>query len=160
MSDKSLAELETHVGETFEVVSRYPIEAGKIAEFAEAIHVPAPAFLDDTGTTARDRGFEDVPAPPTFTMTSAFYEGRQDVEGRPDLGFDDSRILHGEQSFEFERMPVAGDVLSATGELVDVYQKETDESGTMTFAVWQTTYRDQDDEVVVTERSTVIEVGG
>lgn len=159
MPDKSMDELEDRVGETFTVVERFPVEAGKIAEFAEAIHDEHPVYLDGTGERARERGFDDVPAPPTFTMASAFYEQRQDVEGRPDLGFDPARVLHGEQSFEFERTPVAGDVLSAAGELVDVYQRESDHSGTMTFAVWETTYRDGDGDVVVVERSTAIEVG-
>lgn len=158
MPDKSMDELNELVGATFDVVDRFPVEAGKIAEFAEAIHDDDPVYRDGTGERAREHGFEDVPAPPTFTMASAFYEERQDVEGRPDVGFDPAKVLHGEQSFEFERTPVAGDVLSAEGELVDVYQRESDQRGTMTFAVWETTYRDRDDEIVVVERSTVIEV--
>jgi len=150
-------ELRDLVGERFELVERFPVEAGKIAEFAEAITDVDSLYLDDTGDTARERGFENVPAPPTFTMSAAFFRERQDMEGRPDVTFDRSRTVHGEQSFEYERPPVAGDVLSADGELRDIYQKEG-ASGPMTFAEWEATYRDQDGDPVVRAFSTVIEL--
>jgi acyl dehydratase len=157
MPTQSLEEMKSHVGETFSLVERMPVEAGKIAEFAEAIGDDDPVFVDSTGEAAAERGFEDVPIPTTFTMTKGFWTARQDTEGRPDLGFVDERIVHGEQSFEIERRPVAGDVLRGEGELVDVFEREGS-GGTMTFAVWETRLYDQNDELCVTERSTVIEV--
>lgn len=157
MPSKSLDQLERLVGQRYEVVERFPLERGKIAEFAEAIRADDPVYLDTSGETARERGYEDVPAPVTYTMASSFFRERQPAEGRPDVGFDQERIVHGEQAFEFERLPVAGDVLSADGELVDVYQKESS-TGTMTFAEWETTFRDSDGDAVVRERSTVIEL--
>lgn len=157
MPTKSLAQLESLVGTKFQVVERFPLERGKIAEFATAILEDDPVYLDSSSETARERGFEDVPTPVTFTMASSFFQDRQPTEGRPDIGFDQERVVHGEQSFEFERQPVAGDTLSAEGELVDVYQKERSD-GTMTFAEWETTYRDAHGDVVVREQSTVIEL--
>lgn len=160
MSEHSIERLEEQVGETYTVVERFPIEAGKIAEFAEAIKDDDPMFTDTTGETARERGFDDVPVPPTFMMASSFFQARQDVEGQPDLDIDLERALHGEQSFEFERIPVAGDVLSATGEIADVYQREGSSAGEMTFIELETTYRDQNGDVVVRGHSTIIELGG
>jgi peroxisomal enoyl-CoA hydratase 2 len=160
MVEKSIDELKDEfVGQTFTAVNRFPIEAGKIAEFAEAIKEDNPVYFDTTGETAREHGYEDVPAPPTYTMVSSFFQRRQDVGGRPDFGFDLERVLHGEQSFEYERVPVAGDVLSAEGEVVDIYQREGSRGGTMTFAEIETTYYDQDGDPVVRESSTIIETG-
>jgi acyl dehydratase len=158
MPTKAMDELEALVGETFQVVDRFPIEAGKIAEFAEATKGDRPLYLDTTGDTARSEGFDDVPAPPTFTMASIFFRDRQDVPGKPDLGFDKSRTLHGEEQYEFKRIPVAGDVLTGVGELTDVYQREGSRGGMMTFANWKTTFRDQREETVIVKERTVIEV--
>lgn len=161
MGDRTFEELKEQLeGKTFTAVERFPIEAGKIAEFAEAIKEDNPVYLDTTGETAREHGYDDVPAPPTYMMVSSFYQQRQDVEGRPDLGFDLARVLHGEQSFEYMRVPVAGDVLHGEGEVADVYQREGSQGGTMTFAKLETTYFDQDDEPVVKATSTIIETGG
>lgn len=160
MVEESIDKLkEEFVGKTYTAVDRFPIEAGKIAEFAESIKEDNPVYIDTTGEIARENGYADVPAPPTYMMASSFFQRRQDVEGRPDLGFDLERVLHGEQSFEYERVPVAGDVLSAEGEVVDIYQREGSRGGTMTFAEFETTYYDQNDDPVVRESSTIIETG-
>lgn len=160
MPEKPLADLEDLVGETYTVVERFPIEAGKIAEFAEAIGDDNPLYLDTSGETARQRGYDDVPAPITFPMASSFFKRRQDMGERPDLGFDRTRIVHGEEAFEYDRVPVAGDVLTGEERLADVYQREGGRGGTMTFAEWETTYTDRDDDRVLQQRQTIIELGG
>ena len=53
-----------------------------------------------------------------------------------------------------------GDVLSGEIELADVYQREGSRGGTMTFAEYRVRYWDEDGDLVVTERQTVIETGG
>lgn len=159
MPDKSIEELEDLVGTTWTAVERFPIEAGKVAEFAEAIKEDNPAYTDSTGETASEQGFDDVPAPPTYMMVSSFFQGRQDTGDSPDFGFDNERILHGEQSFEYERVPVAGDVLHGESEVTGVYQRDGARGGTMTFAETTTTYYDEDDEPVVRAIGTTIETG-
>lgn len=159
MPDKSIEELEDLVGTTWTAVERFPIEAGKIAEFAEAIKDDNPAYTDSTGETAREQGFDDVPAPPTYERVSSFFQSRQSTDGRPDFGFDNERILHGEQAYEYERVPTAGEVLSAESEVTNVYQREGARGGTMTFAEVTTTYYDEAGEPVVRAIGTTIETG-
>ncbi len=162
MPDYSIAELEPKIGETKQTVTDLAIEAGKVEEFARAIKDDNPIFRDETA--ARTRGFEAIPAPLTFTRVSIFpqfqvVEGASELEYF-DLGFDLSQTVLGEREFEYERPMQVGDVLSGQTTLADLYQRENSDGEQMTFAVLETEYRDRTDTLVVTERSTVIELGG
>ena len=126
------------------------IEYGKIREFAMAIKDDNPIYFDETFAQEEAGG---VLAPPTFTMTQAFW-GRG--EG-PKLDLDYRRLLHGEQEFEYVRPIRAGDVLTGVGKITDVYKKPGKRGGEMTFAVLETEYRNQKGEVVLYSRSTLIE---
>lgn len=76
-----------------------------------------------------------------------------------DLGFDPSAVLHGELGYEFERPVYVGDVLQGETTLTDVSQKAGSDRQ-LTFAVYETAFRDGD-ELVVTATNTRIEaVGG
>ncbi len=128
------------------------VEHGKIREFARAIKDPNPVYLD--AEAARSIG--GIVAPPTFLMTAAHWD---DGRGRPDLGMDLKRVLHGEQEFEYRRPLRAGDMLTAQTTVERVYEKKGKRGGTMTFAVTATEFRDAAGEVVAISRSTVIETG-
>lgn len=152
MATKSLTELESMVGWTspaFEV----PLERGRIRDFAEA------TFTDDDqyygATEARANGFEDLPAPVTL-FGSLFFVDPDKHE--PDIGFDTANTLHGEQAFEFERVPVAGETLYGRTTLSDVYRKDRNNGGRITFAELETTFRDTAGELVLTATKTRMEV--
>ena len=51
----------------------------------------------------------------------------------------------------------AGDVLTATARVADVYEKAGSRGGTMTFGVLETTFTNQRGEKVLISRSTLIE---
>lgn len=151
-------ELEDLIGTSKKVVEEMKIEAGKIAEFAQALHADDPVFYNENA--AREAGFTAIPAPLTFLRTSVFSRYRSSGLDRDpvfDLGFDEGREMHGEHRFEFERSVHVGDVLSGIVTLDDVYQREAD-SGTLTFAVQRIEYYDTDDDLVATEWMTVIEL--
>lgn len=161
MPSKSMDELKAMVGESHQVVENMRIEAGKVDEFARAVLDDNPAHRDEDA--AAEQGFENIPAPLTFTRTSYFDryrpEGVDDL--RPfDLGWNREYSVHGEQAYEFERPVMVGDILSATITLVDVYQREGSRGGLMTFAEFEIEYFDQNDELVVTERASSIETAG
>lgn len=160
MPRKSLAALEAMVGDTRITVADFRIEPGKVAEFAQAITADDPLFRDQA--TAAKRGYDRVPAPPTYTQVGRFPRYTPDgIEGYGfDLGFRSEYVLHGEQRYEFERPVFVGDVLEGTTRLADVFQREGGRAGTMTFAVLETEYRDQDGDLVLTDRSTAIETSG
>jgi acyl dehydratase len=163
MPTKPLSDLEAMVGTARQTVEKLRVERGKIAEFARALRDDDPLYYD--ADAARERGFEGVPAPLTFSRVSAFPHNRPPgVEGTGfDLGLEPV-IIHGEQAYEYERPLVAGDVLDGETTLADVYQREGRRGGTMTFVEYETAYYDQDGDLVLTDRSTAIEteqsVGG
>ena len=65
-------------------------------------------------------------------------------------------VLHGEQEFTYHRTVQVGDVLHGAGEVVDVYEKDTD-AATMTFIVIRTEWTDAESGApVVTEQFNLI----
>lgn len=160
MPTKPLTELEAQIGESRTTVEGLRVERGKVAEFADAIHATDPVHYDVE--TAREQGYDDVVAPLTFPRTAYFPHNRPDgigVELGFDLGFVSERVVHGEQAFEYERPLVAGDVLDGETTLTDIYQRDSARAGTLTFAVYETTFHDREGELVVTTENTRIETG-
>jgi len=161
MGEKQLDEMQERIGESKVTVEEMEIEKGKVIEFANAIQNENPIYRDEDA--AREKGYETIPAPPTFLMTKQFprYRPERIPEGMPfDLGFETARVLHGEQEFEYDRPVYVGDVLTGVSTLTDVYQRDGREGGVMTFAIIETKYHNQDDEYVALDRMTIIEQGG
>lgn len=155
MTDTS-EHLESRVGESVHSVTDFRIEVGKVREFARAIGAEDPIYHDEE--TAQSRGHPAIPAPPTFTRVSMFPRYRPAASRLGiDIGFDVRREIHGEQTYEFERPVYVGDVLDGTTTLTDASQRDGSRGGTMTFATLETAYHDQDGNLVLTERSTIIE---
>jgi len=158
MTEKSRDELESMVGTSVVTVEDFEVEAGKIEEFARSVRDDDPVYRDEA--VASERGFENIPAPLTFERVSLFPRYRTVEQYGIDLGFREEHTIHGEQEYEYERPLVAGDVLTGTTTLADVYERDGKRGGTMTFAVLETEYTDEDGEVVLTARSTAIETAG
>lgn len=159
MPSKPLDALEEQVGRTVTTVEDLAVEPGKVEEFARAIKDDNPVFRGEDA--AHKQGYETVPAPLTFTRTAYFPRNRPDgvsLDHGFDLGFNQSRVVHGEQEYVYERPVYAGDVLSGKTTLADIYQRTGSRGGTITFAVLETEYRDADGELVLTERLTRIEL--
>ncbi|SEH15147.1 Acyl dehydratase [Natronorubrum sediminis] len=155
-----MADLEAMVGDSRVTVEDFRIEPGKVEEFARSITDPNPVFRD--AGVADERGFDRLPAPLTYARVSRFPRYRPDdleMYGF-DLGFRPEYVLHGEQGYEYERPLQVGDVLTGTTTLTDVFQRNGGRAGTMTFAVYETEYRDEGDDLVLTDRATVIETDG
>jgi acyl dehydratase len=152
MPTKTYDELEAMVGWQSSAFC-VELEHGRIEAFAEAVHDDDPVFTDQI--EAQARGLADTPTPVTFFASLFFVD--QDIHG-PDLGFRAEDKLHGEQHFEFERTPVAGETLAGKTTLADVTQKEQSGGGTLTIATLETDYHDEDGELVLTARKVVLEV--
>ena len=135
----------------------FPIERGKIHEFANSILDDNELYHDEEA--AKAAGLPSVVAPPTFSSASAFFpqpsSGGQRIEGL-DMRF----VLHGGQELIFERPVFAGDVLvSELGETKS-YEKKGRRGGTMKFIESETIFRDAQGEIVVRSRSTLIQTAG
>jgi acyl dehydratase len=95
-------------GRSYPPTEPYTVSREKIREFADAINDPNPAYRDRAA--AKELGYPDVIAPPTFAIRLTLTAGHQVIMD-PDLGIDYSRVVHGEQRFEHSRPIHAGDEL-------------------------------------------------
>lgn len=160
MSDERVDRLRDRVGESMDTVSGFDVEAGKVVEFATALGDDHSVFRD--ASAASERGLDRIPAPITFPWLHMFPHHRPpgvDHLGF-DLGLDDRFLVHGEQAYEYERPVFVGDTLAGTTTLSDVTERRGDRAGSMIFVTFETAFRDESDDLVVTERTTAIETGG
>ena len=89
-----------------------PYEVGreKVREFATAVFATAPIHHDVDAAIAA--GYSDVVAPPTFPIVIQ-EKTLQQLLSHPGAGIDFSRVVHGDQKFEYQRPLVAGDEVVA-----------------------------------------------
>jgi acyl dehydratase len=143
------------------------IERGPVDFFATALHDDNPIYHDPAA--AKAAGFDAIPAPPTFSFAMQ-HMGRFGEEQPADptggtnpmhgvmgeLYSNGALILHGEQTFEYHRPIVVGDVLAGEGVVTDIYEKATD-TAVMTFIVIETRWTDAaTGEPVVTDTFNLI----
>lgn len=146
--------------------ARVLVERAPVANFARAVRDDDPAYRDPEAASAA--GLSAIPAPPTFPFAmehwGRFAELQPSSEGQVDaigevLGPLIGRggiILHGEQSFEYERPVLVGDVLDGQTTVVDVYEKES-KGRTMTFLLLETVWSEASSgSRVVTSRMNLI----
>jgi acyl dehydratase len=141
--------------------SRITIERSAVMNFARSLKDPNPIYYDTRA--AKAAGFSNIPAPPTFIFVAGAWgiwpEDQPDDPGVNPLGEivveyarQGGLLLHGEQSYVYERPVVVGDVLDTEVEVVDTYSK-----GSMTFGIVETRFTDAaTGELVVTTRTNMI----
>jgi peroxisomal enoyl-CoA hydratase 2 len=162
MADDELASIIGKPTGTVTVV----VERGPVSNFATAVCDDSPVYHDPRAAEAA--GFPAIPAPPTFAFVMANWGAFPELQsgdgdgGNPlgavigPLAAKGGLILHGEQSFEYHRPVLVGDVLRGEGRIVDAYTKES-KGRTMTFVVNETVWREAaTGEPVVTARFNVI----
>lgn len=88
----------------------YVVGREKIREFATAVF--ATDLVHHDVAVARDRGFLDVVAPTTFPVVIQDKTLAQ-LLAHPEAGIDFSRVVHGDQRFDYSRPLVAGDEVVA-----------------------------------------------
>lgn len=98
-------------GRTLPSAAPYLVGREKVREFARAVLASSPLHLDPAA--AREAGYDDVIAPPTFPIVVQERTLAQ-LLAEPDAGIDFSRVVHGDQRFSYTRPIVAGDELTAT----------------------------------------------
>ncbi|MBG6055994.1 acyl dehydratase [Salinibacterium sp. CAN_S4] len=98
-------------GRVFAPTAPYLVGREKVREFARAVFATSPLNFDVEA--ARNAGYSDVIAPPTFPVVVQEATLAQ-LLAEPDAGIDFSMVVHGEQRFSYTRPIVAGDELTAT----------------------------------------------
>ena len=95
----------------------YEVSRLKIMEYAEAIGDPNPVYRDRDA--ARQAGYPEVIAPPTFAVVVALPASIAAVRDTvPGIGY--PVIVHVEQRFEYARPIRAGDVLHAESAVIGI----------------------------------------
>lgn len=138
-----------------EITFELPVERGKIREFALAVGEDNPIFYDPD--EARRHGFPDVVAPPTFTVTQIWQVSREEREAGLGANLDYKRVLHGEQEFKYNRLPVAGEVLTGTMRISKDFTKEGRRGGTMRFVTYESRFVDAEGQEVLSGYYTLLE---
>lgn len=136
---------------TFEL----PVERGKVREFALAVGEDNPIFFDVDA--ARAHGLPDIVAPPTFTVTQIWQVSREQREEQLGADLDYERVLHGEQEFEYQRLPFAGEILRGTMRISKDFTKQGKRGGEMRFVTYESRFVDVQGEEVLTAYYTLIE---
>ena len=131
--DRSLYGVEHQAG-PFEV-TREMVQA-----FSKSVGETGPIYNDEA--VAKAAGYSGIVACPTMCTLFVRHVKLPDIR----LKFGRSRF-HAGQRVQPKGIIVAGDSLTASSHLKEVYPK-TGRSGTMVFVVWETTFRNQKGQVV------------
>lgn len=119
----------------------YEVGREKIREYASAVGETDAIYHDRAAAQAA--GFRDVVAPPMFAVVySAGSVGPAVLD--PDVGLDLMRMVHGGQEFVWSEPVCAGDTITTTTTVRDIYDK--DGKG---FYVFESVSRNQDGAEVV-----------
>ena len=133
----------------------FPVEAGKIREFAVAVGDPDPIYL--SVEAAQAAGHPAIPAPPTFSVVAGHWRDQSAMVVR--LGLELGRIVVGEVQWEYHAPVYGGDRLSGTRIVRDVTERAGRRGGTMTMITVETELRNQRGELAVRQRDLIIETG-
>ena len=135
-----------HKMEPFEAL----LEKGQMEIFAKALDENKSIYTDEK--LAIEKGYRSIVALPTYIIRLGT---RDDLTyGMFDmLKIDLSRLLHGEQEFEFGQEVCAGETLFGEKKIVDIYEKS---NGALSFLVTSIQYTNEHDEFVCNDKCTFI----
>ena len=126
------------------------VEKGRLRLFAKAIGELDPIYSDETAALAA--GFRSLPVPPTFLFCLEM-ERPDAYDWCEELNVPLARVLHGEQAFTYYGAAYAGDLLTFSSEIVDIYDKK---NGTLEFIVRKNTITNQQNEQIAEFDSTLV----
>lgn len=127
-----------------------PIERSRLQFFAKAIGETDPVYTDTSA--ARDAGYPDLPAPPTFLFAAELDSGAVD-RLLEELQIPIARLLHGEQNFSYHAAACAGDTVTVRSKITDIYDKK---NGALEFVVKTSRASNQRDELVAELRTILV----
>ncbi len=139
------------IGKAFPPVT-YAVGREKIREYALAVGEADPLHLDVDA--ARAAGFDDVVAPPMFAVVySAGAMGPAILD--PEIGINLMLMVHGGQEFVWGEPVCAGDTITTTASVKDMYEKDGRK-----FYVFESVSTNQDGQETVRATWTNIVRGG
>jgi acyl dehydratase len=134
-----------HIGKQSNKVKNM-VERGAVKKFAEAIGDLHPIFVDEE--TGKNSRYSRNIAPPTFPRV--FDYGAIDGLNLPNKG-----LIHGEQTYHYERPLLAGEEITCYSAVKNYFEKKGTQ-GEMGFLVLESFGEDEMGQVVFTSTQTVI----
>jgi len=129
------------------------VSAEHVAAFARALGDPNPLYVDPEA--ARRGPFGTIVAPPTYPIAFMAQALAGGADVFLELGLNFMTLVHGEQEFEYARPIKAGETLTLTGRIADIYEKQGS-NGILDFAVLETEAVDAAGQLVFFSRNTLI----
>ena len=126
------------------------VEPGRLRFFAKATGQTDPVYSDLA--VAQAQGHPHLPVPPTFLFCLEM-EAPDPAAIRNLLGMDYRTLLHGEQGFTYFGMAYAGDTLTFTQRIADIYDKR---DGALEFVERKTLVTNQRNERIAELRCVTV----
>ena len=102
----------------------YVIGEEKIKEYAFAVNDLNPLYIDSS--LAKKSKYGSIVAPPMFVVVFA-KEAMDLLFSDKELNLDISRLVHGEQEFNFHKVVKANDTIKTTGKIKNIFQKNNND---------------------------------
>ena len=143
MIDKNL------IGYSFEPV-KLAVEAGRLRFVAKALGLTDPVYIDVDA--ARAKGYSDLLAPPTFPFMLES-DASELAELCDFFGQNVKHLLHAEQKFSYHQPICAGDQITFTKTIRNIFDKK---NGQLEFVVSDNTLTNQDNILCVESQTTYV----
>ncbi|MFL5665610.1 MAG: MaoC family dehydratase N-terminal domain-containing protein [Ktedonobacteraceae bacterium] len=144
---------ESKIGQSFAPFT-YEVQRNKIHELTTAIGDTNPVY--HSREAAQEAGFPGVPISPTTPTMFSFWGNRQRGSSLAEVGINVSRILHGEEEYEYIAPIYPNDVLTGTTTLVEGKTRQGSGGHTMDILTMETRYVNQHNQHVLSTRTTVV----
>jgi hypothetical protein len=131
-------------------VTQMRVDASRLRFFARATGQTDPIYTDLA--TARAKGHRDLPVSPTFLFGLGM-EGPDPFGFVEQLGIDLRTVLHGTQDFTYHTLAYAGDELTMTSRVSDVYTRK---GGVLEFIVRDSQVRSSDGTLIAELRAVMV----
>ncbi len=128
----------------------FEVEKGQVRRFAQAIGEDNPVHLDEKA--AKAAGFSSLVAPPTFVAALSAVRSLL-----AELGVDAQATMHAEEEYEYFKPICAGDVVTVTHRVADVYDKQAP-NGRLVFVVVETRGNDARGKAMFKGRRVLVEL--
>ena len=150
--------------------SVFEVEREAIRRFADSVDDPNPLYYDEE--YAKKSKYGTIIAPPGFISTPWFADRPRKWGARGETAPDETagvraavvkagygRVLDGGMEYEFFKPVKAGDTITFSSAISDIRVREG-RTGKMAFIITETTYTNQNSEVVAKTRATSIRPEG
>jgi len=152
-------ELRSWIGREATYTAPDELGAAAIRYFALALGDDNPLYHDETLAGRTQHG--GIIAPPTLVCeTNQIYRQAPDENGYIGhswaLPLATQRFIRGGNEYEFHQPVRAGDRITVTWRIVDIYERDTRKGGALLFVVSEARYTNQRDELLAVNRETNI----